>query len=509
MSVGGSEGLRTAVSHRENVKVHGVDPTELRKRRVDECTDVNKKLRHEAVNGSRLLDSQNVGCSFKSLRAMAEACRSPKRELCLLGATGIRKLLHAEATSHDALIETGILPSITQFLTSDSSDLQMEAALILADVTRGSSKTIELIVAPSVLIYCLSIDTPEFLEQIVLALGNIAGDSNYSRNMVVREGIMHPLLRIISVDFRFPVLIKNVTWALANIFRYHDPAPEFEAVEGALLQLHTLLVFPDFTVQIEALWCVYFAVRCGKKFLKVLIKTGVLHLVVPFANCTDIDFASPAMGIFGHVVCSDQYPKAVKEGAIETFLHWLNSGEKALQQEAARGFRNLCTHISQLVDLEKSGAIRALCRKCTSEMEFTIRKECCIAICNAIACRSKEIIASIVSAEGVLDSMRALLKCGDEELVCLLLGGLNNLLIYNHVEEQEGHIPALEEADVADSISDLLKERPPKSIAALAQDLLERFFAEDGMTVETPTSTCFCFTPPTCSPFPNPRPSTS
>ena len=50
------------------------------------------------------------------------------------------------------------------------------------------------------------------------ALGNLAGDNAKSRDLVIKAGILNPLLKILS-HTKKPAMLKNGTWCLANLCR--------------------------------------------------------------------------------------------------------------------------------------------------------------------------------------------------------------------------------------------------------------------------------------------------
>ncbi|KAH3760180.1 importin alpha [Pelomyxa schiedti] len=510
-----TEGTQTTSStHRDAVKAHGVDPDDVRKKREEFVVTVRKNKREETVNKRRnIVARSSAPAAFSSIKEMANACRSPNYEMCLLGATEIRKVLSVESNAPiDELIATGILPTITKFLTMmDHPKLQLEAAWILTNVASGTSANIEEVIksgALPVLISSLSMGGPDLRVQTIWALGNIAGDNNEHRNAVVYMGIMQPLLRILTVDINLPILIKNSTWTLSNIFRHKNPAPEFDMVKGAIALLPSLLVYPDPDVQVDALWCTVYCSDCGEEFLDSVIKAGVFPHVANFARTGKINLQIPAFRIFGNAVSGNhaQTNAAIEAGAIKLFMGLLESEKKFQQKEACWALSNICAGTSgQLAELFKHGAIAALCDKFTTA-DFEIKKECCWAICNAITSSSPEQVAILLRCN-ILANMAQLLDANDIKLVAAILDSLKAILQTGEGEKPNPLIVKLEDADVPEKLEHILGSHPSEFVAEKARSLMDNFFlpaSEEQAVDPTPTTTTqipFRFAPPSPAQF--------
>ena len=61
------------------------------------------------------------------------------------------------------------------------------------------------------------------------ALGNIAGENVDNRDSVLGQGVLQPLLKILSVATNQEIL-QNGGWLIANLVR-GEPPPEFEKIQ--------------------------------------------------------------------------------------------------------------------------------------------------------------------------------------------------------------------------------------------------------------------------------------
>lgn len=81
-------------------------------------------------------------------------------------------------------------------------------------------------------------------EQAVWALGNIAGDGSTARDLVLREGAMSLLVKLISPETSLS-FTRNIVWTISNLCRNKNPPPPFEVVKTALPTLNQLLSYHD------------------------------------------------------------------------------------------------------------------------------------------------------------------------------------------------------------------------------------------------------------------------
>ncbi|KAK8738816.1 hypothetical protein OTU49_003690, partial [Cherax quadricarinatus] len=97
-----------------------------------------------------------------------------------------------------------------------------------------------------ILIRLLGNEMSNVREQAAWALGNIAGDGQKYRNLLLREGILMPLLDTLRDVLRIPVsLVRVSTWVLSNLLRYKEYKMTPEERTVCVTIINSLLTFPD------------------------------------------------------------------------------------------------------------------------------------------------------------------------------------------------------------------------------------------------------------------------
>ncbi|KAM0677825.1 hypothetical protein BDAP_001676 [Binucleata daphniae] len=239
------------------------------------------------------------------------------------GTYSIRKLLSVETNPPiDEVIQSGLLPRITEFLSPYCPIYQniekdviigimTEAAWIITNIASGTSIQTSAVVklgAIKLLIDILSENSKTFVkgekstlgnnfsevidltDQCIWALGNIGGDSEYCRDVIINQQgaqtiasficcLCNPSDKNIKQNENIRV-IRNCIWLLSNLCRGTDPAPEYEHLNFCLNFFCQFVLVNDAEIVNDSFWALSHIADCNIQLSEIIIKSVVIERVL-------------------------------------------------------------------------------------------------------------------------------------------------------------------------------------------------------------------------------------
>eukprot|EP01119_Soliformovum_irregulare_P008929 TRINITY_DN2201_c1_g1_i1.p1 TRINITY_DN2201_c1_g1~~TRINITY_DN2201_c1_g1_i1.p1 ORF type:complete len:517 (+),score=208.24 TRINITY_DN2201_c1_g1_i1:196-1746(+) len=484
---------RNAQDHRKAIK-SGINSDDSRRKREDQRTELRKAQRGQELMQKRRLTTNpssmeapevadfTMANNGNTLAQHVAFCHSGDLEQNLQGATAIRKLLSIQNNPPIAeVIQSGVVPRLVQLLGSSHPKVRVESAWALTNIASGTSQQTLTVVennAVPAFVYLLNLDDDEIVDQSIWALGNIAGDSHQCRDLVLKHGIVAPLIRILTNPSKKSIH-RNATWCLSNLCR-GKPQPPPALIAPALPILARLIHDQDSEILIDACWALSYLSDGDDAAIQSVVNAGVAPRLVELLTAASHTVQTPALRAIGNIVSGNEHQTQVilDLQTLPAFYQLLMSQRRALKKEAAWAISNVCAGSRDQCQTIFSANIFPRIIHLYKSGDFDVKKECAWAVSNALSWKIPGNVRTLVEA-GVIPAIVDMMKAKDNKMVIVALESLEQILkvgegkkngmenIYkSQVEEAEG-IDALEE----------LQQHISEEIYKKALNLLETYFA--------------------------------
>ncbi|ORX42419.1 ARM repeat-containing protein [Hesseltinella vesiculosa] len=482
---------------------HQFRPEEVRRRREKNQVEIRKQKKAENLAKRRNFNTSNMGGADSDddittsdalltdvLPDMVQAVYSPNVDDQYNATSHFRRLLSREINPPiEEVIACGVVPRFVEFLRSDNTSLQFEAAWALTNIASGSSTQTQMVMEAGAVPYfieLLSSPVPDVREQAVWALGNIAGDSPRCRDFVLESGALPPLLDIFRHDNKISML-RNATWTLSNFCRGKNPQPNWLLIAPALPMLSHLITSTDEEVLIDTCWAISYLSDGENERIQAVVESGVCTRLVELLSHPSTAVQTPALRSVGNIVTGNdlQTQTIINCGAINSLFQLLSSPKETIRKEACWTISNVTAGNPEQIQAVLDGNLIAPLIHILTHGEFKTKKEACWAICNATSggLQRPNQIRFLVS-EGCIKPLCEILLAGDNKIILVALDGLDNILRAGDMEKQhtpDGHNPyslLIEECGGVDAIHEL-QSHESVDVYRKAYAIIDKYFDDD------------------------------
>ncbi|KAG8924032.1 hypothetical protein FRC01_012011, partial [Tulasnella sp. 417] len=155
---------------------------------------------------------------------IVEGIQSMDRNTRLDATVKIRRLLQSERWSPAVVVQpvldSGLLPEIIKMLSSDDHEFLWESTWIVVNITAGSSEQTSTVVQAGVIpkLVTLFRTSPDNVRiNILMAIGNVLGDSEHLRQVAIREGGFELALDVLrDPDNHSPSCVDSAAWTMTS-----------------------------------------------------------------------------------------------------------------------------------------------------------------------------------------------------------------------------------------------------------------------------------------------------
>lgn len=474
----------------------GKDPEECRRRRQEVTVQLRKHKKEDTALKKRNISlneaaqsgpetEEDVNQKKTSISDLLVNSISEDPQVKLNAVQLARKLLSSDKNPPiDQIIEAGMLPILVDCLKRDDQPtLQFEAAWALTNIASGSTaQTQSVVLAGSVEHFLRLLHSPHqnVCEQAVWALGNIIGDGPYCRDLVIRLGVVPPLLQFITPDIPMSFL-RNVTWVIVNLCRSKDPPPPEETITQLLPALAFLIQHSDTNILVDTVWAISYLTDAGNNIIQMIIDAGFVPYLVPLLGHQEVKVVTASLRAVGNIVTGtdEQTQVVLNNDALKYFHALLNHPKQKINKEAVWFLSNITAgtkiQVQAVIDANLIPQVIHLLGK----GDLATRREAAWCINNLSLSGKREQVAYVLE-RGVLQPFCQLLTTDDPQILVVVLDGISNILkmASSNYDDLMSITSQIEECNGLDKIEELQSHRN-EEIYKLAFEIIDKYFSEE------------------------------
>lgn len=298
------------------------------------------------VQTSSAVEELKFAISFQGKGAMSKRVTA-LREL--------RRLLsRSEFPPVEAALKAGAVPLLVQGLSFGSPDEQLlEAAWCLTNIAAGKPEETKALLPalPLLIAHLGEKSSMPVAEQCAWALGNVAGEGKELREVLLSQGALPPLARMMLPNKGSTV--RTAAWALSNLIKGPDPRAATDLIrsDGVLNAIIRHLKKADEDLATEVAWIVVYLSALSNVAIDMLVKSDLLQLLVErLATSNSLQLLIPeAAWVLSNIAAGsiEQKKLIYSSEALPLLLRLLSTAPFDIRKEVAYVLGNLCVAPSE------------------------------------------------------------------------------------------------------------------------------------------------------------------
>ncbi|CAA0842905.1 Importin subunit alpha-9 [Striga hermonthica] len=408
----------------------------------------------------------------------------------------LRRLLSkSEYPPVEAALEAGAMPALVQCLSFGSPDEQLlEAAWCLTNIAAGKPEETKALLPalPLLIAHIGEKSSLPIAEQCAWALGNVAGEGDELRSVLLSQGALQPLARMMLPNKGSTV--RTAAWALSNLIKGPDPkaATELIRIDGVLDAILRHMKRGDEELATEMGWVVVYLTSLSDVATSMLAKSDLLQILIDrLSSSNSLQLLIPVLRSLGNLVAGDSYVTnnilvaghETTVNVIQALIKCLKSEHRILKKESAWVLSNVAAGTVEHKKLIHSSEAVSILIHLLLTSPFDIKKEVAYVLGNLCVAPSEgsgrpslivEHLVSLVGG-GCLGGFVDLVRSVDVEAARLGLQFLE--LVLRGMPNGEG--PKLVEAEDGIEAMERFQFHENEDLRNMANELVDKYFGED------------------------------
>ncbi|XP_020518750.1 importin subunit alpha-9 isoform X3 [Amborella trichopoda] len=522
-----SAGKVAAQRRRQHAVTIGKERREaiLRTKRL--CRDGVVGDNEDQVDAGMILDEEGAALDAQTNETVGEL----KSALRIQGKDALRKKLEVLRTLRcllskstvppvETAVQAGVVPLLVECLSFGSPDEQrfgfdkaqhglkfmfrrislcskeelLEAAWCLTNIAAGEAEQTKALLPalPLLVAHLGDRSSVPIAEQCAWALGNVAGEGEELRNILIAQGALPALARMMLSDNGS--MARTAAWALSNLIKGPHPwaATELIKINGALDAIIRHMKKADDELATEVAWVVVYLTALSNSATSLLVNSDLVQLLVGRLAASEcLQLLIPVLRSIGNLVACDSHVAdevlaagyGTTDNVMGALVKCLSSDHRVLKKEAAWVLSNIAAGSLAHKQLIYFSDALPLLLHLLSTAPFDIRKEVAYALGNVCVVQSEGshqpnlILDHLVSLvdRGCLPGFISLVRSPDLEAARLglqflemVMRGLPNGRGPKLVEREDG-IDAMERFQFHEN----------EHLRSMANELVDKYFGED------------------------------
>ena len=360
---------------------------------------------------------------------------------------------HSSKTSNPPiaqLIETGMVPVLidirSQFPPDEKTILNI--LWIITNIFTGNKSDIDYVINEKGIEYILEYipnDNKEIVHQAVWGLSNIAGESTFHRDLILKLNVVDKIFHYFKEETDLPIL-RTLAWFISNLSRGH-PLVDYELLKpctcmGYLSYLWMFCV--DEEIILDVLWSVSFISEINSKSVEDLINSNLIQNIVnekfPLMK-TKQNLMVPFLRTLGNIVSGDEASTwfMINLGMLDQLVPFLEYSVLSIRKETAFIFSNIAAGSAmQVTAVVNIPNILEKIQMILTNDDIKVKTECVWIIMNLLSHKLSGVGEKLSQTNGLMEVFLKIYKDFDHsaEIQENLLE--NYKLYYQYLKENGG-----------------------------------------------------------------------